>query len=102
MNESSLLDKTTKIRAFIGAKTWEEIGKYLGNGESYILEIRTRYKPNEKNLLKINSNLDAFIQSFSVFLNYSLNYNFHNFSFYIIILTSFPLKLISLPLHLLL
>lgn len=67
MNESSLQDKTTKIRAFIGAKRWEHIGKYLGYNKRFIIEIRTRYKPNEKNLLKINANLDEFLRSFSVF-----------------------------------
>lgn len=47
MKELSVLDKLIKIRAYLGARTWGEVGVYLGYSQSFISDIFTRYTPNE-------------------------------------------------------
>jgi transcriptional regulator with XRE-family HTH domain len=58
MGENTIKEKLEKIRAFIGAKSWEEVGIYLGYSEGFILDLLTRYTPNEFMKGKINSALD--------------------------------------------
>ncbi|MBU3208497.1 hypothetical protein KPL28_02470 [Clostridium algidicarnis] len=54
MKELSVSDKLIKIRAYTGARTWKEVGIYLGYSESFISDMMTRYTPNENHRKKIN------------------------------------------------
>ncbi|WP_291560741.1 MULTISPECIES: helix-turn-helix domain-containing protein [unclassified Clostridium] len=56
--ENSVKEKLLKIRAYTGAKSWEEVGKYIGYSEGFTIDLLTRYTPNANHLKVINSTLD--------------------------------------------
>jgi|GEM_PF-4575451 len=58
LSENSYQEKLLKIRAYLGAKSWEEVGEYIGYSEGFITDMLTRYPPNSNHIKVINSALD--------------------------------------------
>ena len=60
MKEDSIQEKLIKIRALLGAKTWANVGEYLGYSEGFVLDLLNRYTPNAAHLKLINSTLEKY------------------------------------------
>lgn len=61
LSENTFEEKLLKLRAYLGARTWEEVAHYLGYSKSFVPDLLHRYKPNDRHLDMINSSLKAFI-----------------------------------------
>ncbi|ARC85624.1 helix-turn-helix family protein [Clostridium argentinense CDC 2741] len=60
LKEDSIQDKLKKLRVYLGAKNWREVGEYLGYSEGFTYDLFTRYIPNANHLKVVNSALDKF------------------------------------------
>lgn len=60
MKEDSIKNKLIKIRSCVGARTWEDTGKYLGYSRGFIFNLMNGYSPEKKYLDKINKKLEEF------------------------------------------
>lgn len=57
LKQNSIQEKLFKIRAGLGARTWEDVGNYIGYSDGYITDMLTRYTPNENTTNIIDSKL---------------------------------------------
>ena len=55
--QDSIQEKLIKIRAGLGARTWEDVGMYLGYSKGYISDMLTRYVPTGNTIKNIDSKL---------------------------------------------
>ncbi|MEW9093915.1 MAG: helix-turn-helix transcriptional regulator [Clostridiaceae bacterium] len=76
MDEDSIENKLIKIRAYLGAKRWGNVGSYLGYSEAFIVDMLTRYTPNKKQL----DNIDITLRKIKITTLF--NYNHSLFAFY--------------------
>lgn len=60
LKEDTLQEKLLKIRALLGAKSWDEVGKALGYSKEFTIDLLTRYKGNNYHIEKINNLLNSF------------------------------------------
>lgn len=58
LREASIQEKLIKVRALLGAKSWSEVGDYLGYSEGFIIDLLTRYTPKVKHLERINAAIE--------------------------------------------
>ena len=58
MKEKTYSDKLWKMRAYLGARTWEDVAEYLGYSSGYISDLLTRYTPNSSLIDKLDRTLE--------------------------------------------
>lgn len=57
MKEKTVQEKLIKLRAYIGARGWIDVGKCLGYSKGFISDMITRYEPNKDIVNKIDMKL---------------------------------------------
>lgn len=57
MKEKTVQEKLIKLRAYIGARGWSDVGKYLGYSKGFVSDMLTRYEPNKNIINKIDMKL---------------------------------------------
>ncbi len=60
MNETTIQEKLVKIRAYLGAKTWEDVSHYLGYTKSYAVDSM-KHNPRKKKIEELDSILKGFL-----------------------------------------
>lgn len=58
MKEKTIQEKLYKIRAYIGAKNWDDVGKYLGYSKGFVSDLLTRYVPSKDIINRLTRKLE--------------------------------------------